>query len=96
MRSAELEAVSGVDRFALTRQFRAGLGTSPYRYLMMRRLDRARRLMLARRPLADIAADCGFADQSHMSRQFKRAYGVSPGRWLAAAAAQPALRITNT
>jgi AraC-like DNA-binding protein len=96
VRSEELEAVTGIDRFALTRQFHAGLGTSPYRYLVMRRLDRARRLMLARVPLAAVAADCGFADQSHMTRQFKRAYGVSPGRWLAVVAAQPALRMTNT
>ena len=83
VRSEQLEAVTGLSRFALARQFRSGLGTSPYRYLVMRRLDRARRLMASRLPLADAAAASGFADQSHMTRQFKRAYGVSPGRWLA-------------
>jgi len=36
--------------------------------------------------LADAALACGFADQSHMTRQFKKTYGVSPGRWSALAA----------
>jgi AraC-like DNA-binding protein len=79
--SAELEAISGSGRFALARHFRACLGTSPYRYLVMRRLDRVRHLMLSGASLADVAASSGFADQSHMTRQFKRAYGVSPGHW---------------
>lgn len=80
--SEELEALSGLSRFSLARHFRACLGTSPYRYLTMRRLDGARRRMLAGMPLAEAAAECGFADQSHMTRQFKRAYGVTPGGWL--------------
>lgn len=81
--SAELEAVSGLDRFALARHFRALLGTSPYRYLVMRRLDRARCLMREGLSLAEAAAGAGFADQSHMTRQFGRAFGLSPGRWRA-------------
>jgi AraC-like DNA-binding protein len=80
--SHELEAVTGLDRFALARHFRSRFGASPYRYLTMRRLDRARQLLLAGAPLVDAAISSGFADQSHMTRQFKRAYGVSPGRWL--------------
>jgi AraC-like DNA-binding protein len=79
--SAELEGITGSSRFALARHFRTCLGTSPYRYLVMRRLDRARQLMLAGASLAEVAASSGFADQSHMTRQFKRAYGVSPGHW---------------
>ena len=81
--SEELEAVTGLDRYLLARHFRARLGTSPYRYLTMRRLDRVRRLIREGHPLADAAAASGFADQSHMTRQFKRAYGLSPGRWRA-------------
>ncbi len=81
--SAELENATGLDRYALARQFRARLGVSPYRYLTMRRLDRAKALMRAGRGLADVAAACGFADQSHMTRQFKQAFGLSPGKWRA-------------
>ena len=81
--SEELEALTGLDRYALARHFRARLGTSPYRYLTMRRLDRARRWIREGQSLADAAAASGFADQSHMTRQFKSAYGLSPGRWRA-------------
>lgn len=81
--SAELEAVTGLDRYALARHFRTLLGTSPYRYLTMRRLGRARALIRGGEALAEAACAAGFADQSHMTRQFKEAYGVSPGRWRA-------------
>ena len=89
VRSAELEAITGLSRFALARHFRACLGTSPYRYLVMRRLDRARHLMLSGASLAEVATSSGFADQSHMTRQFKRAYGLSPGHWQKIVASAP-------
>jgi AraC-like DNA-binding protein len=81
--SAELEAVAGLDRYTLARHFRSRLGTSPYRYLTMRRLDAVRRRLRCGEALADIAHASGFADQSHMTRQFKQAYGLSPGKWRA-------------
>ena len=84
--SADLEAVTGLTRYTLARHFRACLGTSPYRYLVMRRLDRVRVLVGHGMPLAEAALICGFADQSHMTRHFKKAYGLSPGRWAAIAA----------
>lgn len=79
--SAELECVSGQDRFILTRHFRRAFGTSPYRYLTMRRLDYARAEIAAGRTLVDVAMKTGFSDQAHMSRHFKATYGISPGRW---------------
>jgi len=81
--SAELERETGLDRYALSRHFRALYATSPHRYLLMRRLARARALIGAGAPLADIAATAGFADQAHFSRHFKKAYGLPPGRWAA-------------
>jgi AraC-like DNA-binding protein len=84
--SAGLEHATSLSRYALARHFRACFGTSPHRYLTMRRLDRARALIRQGAPLADAALACGFADQSHMTRQFRKAYGVSPGRFAALAA----------
>ena len=49
----------------------------------MRRLARARALVGAGAPLAELAAATGFADQAHFSRHFKQAYGLPPGRWAA-------------
>jgi AraC-like DNA-binding protein len=79
--SGELEAVTGLDRFALTRHFRAAFATSPHRYLLMRRLQQARALIGAGEALSDAAFATGFADQSHLNRHFKKAYGVTPGQW---------------
>jgi AraC-like DNA-binding protein len=79
--SEELEKISGLDRYRLARQFRLFFGTSPYRYLVMRRLARARRLIGAGSDLADAAFASGFADQSHLTRHFKQAFGITPGRW---------------
>lgn len=81
--SEELESVTGLDRYTLARHFRRRLGTSPYRYLTMRRLDRVKSAVIAGHPLAEAAFIAGFADQSHMTRQFKRAFGMTPGHWQA-------------
>jgi AraC-like DNA-binding protein len=84
VRSAELEAVSGLDRYTLARAFRETHGTSPYRYLLMRRLEAARAGILAGRGLAEIALESGFADQAHLTRMFKAAFGLPPARYRAA------------
>lgn len=81
VRSEELEGITQHDRYSLARQFRAALGTSPYRYLTMRRLDRARDAISRGERLADAAALSGFSDQAHMTRHFTATFGVSPGRW---------------
>ncbi|MEO0589642.1 MAG: AraC family transcriptional regulator [Pseudomonadota bacterium] len=78
----ELEREVNQDRWKLSRDFRALLGTSPYRYLTMRRLDLARHLLLEGGSIADVAHACAFSDQSHFNRHFKKSYGLSPRRWL--------------
>ncbi|OWY29996.1 AraC family transcriptional regulator [Herbaspirillum robiniae] len=78
----ELAAASGNDRWSLSRDFRALYGTSPYRYLTMRRLELVRKLAAGGAELASAAATAGFSDQSHMTRHFVRAYGLPPGAWL--------------
>ncbi|SEJ74323.1 AraC family transcriptional regulator [Achromobacter sp. NFACC18-2] len=77
----DLARAAGADRWRLSRDFRALFGTSPYRYVMLRRLDLARRLIAAGSPLAQAAADAGFTDQSHLTRRHVQAYGMPPDRW---------------
>jgi AraC-like DNA-binding protein len=81
VRSWELEVETGLTRYELARQFRAAVGTSPYRYLLMRRLDAARALIARRRPLVDVALETGFADQAHLTRMFTAAFGITPARY---------------
>ena len=85
--SLELEAVTGLTRYDLARQFRMVFGTSPYRYLLMRRLEFARERIHRERPLVEVAADAGFADQAHFTRAFRSAFGLTPARYRALRAA---------
>ena len=55
--------------------------TCPYRYLLLRRLDRVRAALDGGGGLASIAAATGFADQAHMTRLFKAAYGLTPAQY---------------
>jgi AraC family transcriptional regulator len=64
------------------RAFKHSLGSSPMTYVAMRRVERAKVLMASTREgLTDIALACGFADQSHFNRSFRRIVGMSPGLW---------------
>jgi AraC-like DNA-binding protein len=69
-----------VSHFA--RAFKQSFHRPPHQWLTERRVDRAKDLMTnSRAPLADIAIQCGFTDQSALNRSFKRIYGVTPGIW---------------
>jgi AraC-like DNA-binding protein len=81
--SSELEAITGLTRYELSRQFRIVVGTSPYRYSLMRRLAVARGQITRRRPLVDVALETGFADQAHFTRRFTDAFGITPGQYSA-------------
>lgn len=77
----DIAAAAGVDRYRLIRQFRFARGLTPYGYLLQARLDRAQALLAAGRPPAEVAARTGFADQSHLTRAFRRLTGMTPGRY---------------
>lgn len=76
--AAELEHVCGESRYALAAQFRRRYGTSPYRYLLQRRLDYVRLRLADGKSLAELALQAGFADQAHMTRQFRASFGMTP------------------
>jgi len=74
-----LAAMAGLSRFHLIRAFRKELSTTPHAYLTDRRITHARKLLHAGESLSETALLCGFYDQSHFSRTFKKRVGVSPG-----------------
>ncbi|VVQ29819.1 HTH-type transcriptional activator RhaS [Pseudomonas fluorescens] len=74
----QLAAVTGVDRFRLTRAFKAAYGMAPHAYLVQLRLATARRMLARGEQPATVAMELGFADQSHLGRWFVRAYGLTP------------------
>ncbi|MFF1764205.1 AraC family transcriptional regulator [Streptomyces sp. NPDC058249] len=67
----------------LVRAFSGAYGIAPHQYLMSRRVDRARRLLLDGGKPAEVATATGFYDQSHLTRHFKRLVGVTPGSYRA-------------
>ena len=80
--NALLVAETGAEsRFQLNRAFRARYGSSPHACLVETRLARARVQLRQGEAPAEVAAACGFADQSHMTRWFRRAYGLPPGAY---------------
>ena len=80
----DLAHETGLSRFQVLRGFARVTGLTPHAYQVQRRVALARHLIAQGQPLAEVAAACGFADQSHMTRQFVRKYGVSPGMVAAA------------
>jgi AraC-like DNA-binding protein len=79
----ELAAQCGVSRFRLSRAFKAAFGLAPHAYLIQLRLAKARHLLARGQSPAVVAAVLGFADQSHLGRWFRRAYGLTPAHYRA-------------
>lgn len=78
---AELASVAGLSRAHLTRAFAAAFHMPPHVYLNSVRIAHAQALIRLGLPLAATAGECGFADQSHLTRRFKGSVGVSPADW---------------
>lgn len=85
VRLGELAGVAGLSRFELVRRFGRDLGLPPHAYQLDLRIRHARTQLLDGRPPVAVAFACGFADQAHFGRTFKRAVGVPPGAFVHAA-----------
>ncbi|WP_076262295.1 AraC family transcriptional regulator [Intrasporangium flavum] len=78
---AALATALGVSTPHLVRSFAAAFGLPPHRYVVGRRLDLARRLLLDGLPAASVAVATGFHDQAHLTRHFRAFLGTTPGRY---------------
>jgi transcriptional regulator GlxA family with amidase domain len=78
----EMANVVTLSKSHFSRAFKRSLGSSPMAFVAARRVERAKLMMTSTRDrLTDIALACGFADQSHLNRHFRRVVGTSPGLW---------------
>jgi AraC-like DNA-binding protein len=78
---ADIAQVAGLSRYRLIRAFAERFGLTPYAYYMQRRIAEATHLLATGMGPAQVAVSCGFADQSHLTRHFKRLVGVTPGAY---------------
>ncbi|VVD62360.1 HTH-type transcriptional regulator ChbR [Pandoraea eparura] len=87
----EMAGEVGVSVSGLIRKFRAEFGCSPHAYVLRQRLERARQLLSrpVATPLKCIATDCGFSDQSHLVRHFKRAFEQTPADYRSTVTGRP-------
>jgi AraC-like DNA-binding protein len=76
-----LAQLTQLSRYHLVHVFRQRVGIPPHAYLRQVRVARAKELLAAGQPIAEVALATGFTDQSHLHRWFKRLWGVSPGHY---------------
>jgi AraC family transcriptional regulator len=82
-----LAGIACLSPYHFSRSFKQATGVRPQRHVIQRRIERAKRLLRqTRQPLALIAQEAGFADQSHLTQMFRREMGMTPGRFRAALA----------
>jgi len=78
----EIAAAAGLSAFHFTRCFKEATGLAPYRYVLLRRVERAKDLLEnTSQTLAEIALACGFATQQHLTEIFRTHTGLPPGRY---------------
>ena len=79
----ELSEIAGLSRYHLLRVFKDAVGLPPHAFQTQRRIQIASRMLLSGRPIADVALETGFSDQSHFTRAFKQVMGITPRKYVA-------------
>jgi AraC family transcriptional regulator len=80
--TCDLAKIARLSQFHFSRLFKTTYGTPPHAYVMRRRVERAKALMLSTdSPLGIIAVESGMTDQAHFVRLFRRFTGETPGAW---------------
>jgi transcriptional regulator GlxA family with amidase domain len=77
----ELSAAANLGKFRALRAFKRRHGMPPHTYELCLRVSRARELLKLGMSAAAVALECGFADQSHLTRHFRRLHGLTPGKY---------------
>jgi AraC-like DNA-binding protein len=85
---ATLARDAGLSRFQLIRSFLRHTGLTPHAYHMQRRANLSRLLLAQGLSPAEVAMTCGYVDQSHMHREFRRRFGLTPGAYRTAHASR--------
>jgi AraC-like DNA-binding protein len=78
---SDLAAIANTSHYHVLRVFKQVFGIPPHGYLMQFRIQQARKLLAQGMPIAAVAAETGFSDQSHFTKVFKRMVGVTPGQF---------------
>ncbi|MFT3722906.1 MAG: AraC family transcriptional regulator [Hyphomonadaceae bacterium] len=78
---AELASICGLRISQFSHGFKRSTGVAPYEWLQHRRVDLAKTMLRRGQRMSVVATTCGFTDQSHFNRVFRRVVGVSPGVW---------------
>ena len=77
----------------LFRAFKASVGVSPLRYVATRRVELVCTMLITtREPICQVALACGFCEQAHLCKVFRRTMGMSPSAWRRAMTADPRIR----
>ncbi len=78
----DLSGAAGLSRMHFAAQFRAATGVTPHTYVLQRRIDESKSLLLeSEQAIRDVAKAVGFKDAAHFISVFRRVMGVTPGRW---------------